>query len=87
MYSDYNQRECNIERDIVLAECLGHITEIATRLQAMAEGDATWPRVGTLLSVRQRLVSMLDTVPAVLPEPIQPLTDAEQVERAKQEGC
>ena len=25
MMTDYNQRECNIERDITLAECLGHL--------------------------------------------------------------
>ena len=84
--NDYNQQECNLERDITLAECLEHITELATRLQAMAEGDATWPRVGTLMAVRQRLVEVMHMVPPVLPEPIQPLTDAEQVERAKQEG-
>ena len=87
MYSDCNQAECNMERDIALAECMEQFMELAHRLQAMAEGDATWPRVGTLLAVRQRLVSMLDTVPAVLSEPIQPLTDAEQVERACMEGC
>jgi len=65
MMTDYNQRECNIERDITLAECLEHLTEIANRLQAMGDGDATWPRVGTLLSVKVDLAGVMAKLPEV----------------------
>ena len=78
---DYTQKECNYERDKTLAEVMEHFMEIAHRLQPMADGDATWSRVGTLMSVRQRLVTIMDMLPA--PEP---LTEAEQVQRACTEG-
>jgi hypothetical protein len=81
MMTDYNQRECNIERDITLTECLEHLTEIAHCLGAMAAGDATWPRVGTLMSVRQRLIEIYDMLPAVPPS-----TEAEQVLEAGRRG-
>lgn len=63
MMTDCNQRECNIERDVALAECLEHSTEVANRLQAMAEGPATWPRVGTLLSVKADLMELFEKLP------------------------
>jgi hypothetical protein len=78
---DYTQKECNYERDKALTECMEHFMEMAHRLEAMAAGDATWPRVGTLMSVRQRLITIMDMLPA--PEP---LTEAEQVQRACTEG-
>jgi len=47
-----NQQECNRERDLVLAETLG-------------DGDATWPRVGTLLSVKADLADVMAKLPEV----------------------
>jgi hypothetical protein len=74
------QKECNYERDKALTECLELVIGLASRLEPMADGDATWPRVGTLMSVRQRLITIMDMLPAP------PLTEAEQVARACTEG-
>ncbi len=78
---DTNQLECNYERDKALTECLTQTIELSSRLEAMASGDATWPRVGTLLSVRQRLVTILDMVPTV-----EPSTEVEQIAEAGRRG-
>jgi hypothetical protein len=78
---DYTQKECNYERDKALTECLELVIGLANRLEPMAAGDSTGPRNGTLLSVRQRLITIMDMLPA--PEP---LTEAEQVARACTEG-
>lgn len=58
-----NQQECNRERDLALVECLNHAIEISHRLQAMGDGDATWPRVGTLLSVKADLAYVMEKLP------------------------
>ena len=78
--NDETQKECNFERDKALTECLELVIDLASRLEPMAAGDATWPRVGELMSVRQRLVTIMDMLPAPA------LTEAEQVQRACQGG-
>ena len=56
-------QECNRERDLVLAETLGAAIQLCQRLQAMGDGDATWPRVGTLLSVKADLADVMAKLP------------------------
>lgn len=62
---DTNQLECNYERDKALTECLTQTIELSSRLEAMASGDATWPRVGTLLSVKADLADVMAKLPEV----------------------
>ena len=42
---DYTQKECNYERDKALTECLKLVIGLASRLEPMAAGDATWPAI------------------------------------------
>ena len=48
---------------LVLAETLGAAIQLCQRLQAMGDGDATWPRVGTLLSVKADLADVMAKLP------------------------
>jgi hypothetical protein len=78
---DYTDRQCASDYTVTLTECLEACIQLATALEAQAAITATYPRVGTLLSVRNDIRETLAKLPA--PEP---LTEAEQVQRACTEG-
>jgi hypothetical protein len=79
--SDYTDPQCAMERDVTLAECLEACIELSKRLQAQADVQPTWPRNGTLLSVRNDIREVL----AKLPAPVV-MTETEMIEQAAIRG-
>ena len=67
---DLNQLSCDNDQLEALKECGAAIGEIFTRLKDQIDTPATWPRVGSLLAVRDALKDAIGKVPMTEQETI-----------------
>jgi len=67
---DLNQLACDNDQQEALQECGAALATIAARLKDQIDTPATWPRVGSLLAVRDALKDAIGKVPMTEQETI-----------------
>lgn len=78
---EYTQKQCEIDYKVSFSECLETCKELETRLQVTQNKPATWPRVGTLLSIHNELREIVNRLPKQ-----QEMSEAEKIEQAALRG-